>query len=87
LTKRERYLSALKNESVDSLVWAPNFDYWLAVNTAENTIPEKYRDMSRNDIVRAVPQKERSGFILGMSDNVPPNADFSRIEMIADAIE
>jgi uroporphyrinogen-III decarboxylase len=31
-------------------------------------------------------QKGRTGFILGMSDNVPPNADFSRVEMIAELI-
>jgi hypothetical protein len=54
MTKRERYLKALNNEKVDKLVWAPNFDYWLHVNRAEGTLPEKYRDMSRNDIVRAV---------------------------------
>ncbi|MDD3925320.1 MAG: uroporphyrinogen decarboxylase family protein [bacterium] len=54
ITKRERYLSALKNEAVDELVWAPNFDYWLSVNTAEGTVPQQYAGMSRNDIVRAV---------------------------------
>ncbi|MCL2159537.1 MAG: uroporphyrinogen decarboxylase family protein, partial [Oscillospiraceae bacterium] len=31
-------------------------------------------------------QKGRPGFILGMSDNVPPNADFSRVEMISELI-
>ncbi len=54
MTKREIYLKALRNEKVDTLVWAPNFDYWLRVNTAEGTLPEKYRGMSRNDIVRAI---------------------------------
>ena len=54
MTKRERYLRALNNEKVDELVWAPNFDYWLQVNKAEGTLPEKYRGMSRNDIVRAI---------------------------------
>lgn len=54
MTKRERFLSALKNEKVDCLVWAPNFDYWLHVNTHEGTLPEKYKNMSRNDIVRAI---------------------------------
>jgi pSer/pThr/pTyr-binding forkhead associated (FHA) protein len=54
MTKRERYLRALRNQAVDELVWAPNFDYWLRVNTAEQTLPEKYRGLSRNDIVRAV---------------------------------
>lgn len=54
MTKRERYLKALRNEQVDEIVWAPNFDYWLNVNKAEGTLPEKYVGMSRNDIVRAV---------------------------------
>ena len=31
-------------------------------------------------------QKGRLGFILGMSDNVPPDADFSRVEMISKMI-
>lgn len=54
MTKRERYLKALRNEQVDELVWAPNFDYWLGVNQAEGTVPKQYEGMSRNDIVRAV---------------------------------
>jgi len=54
MTKRERYLKALRNQQVDCLVWAPNFDYWLHVNTNEGTLPEKYKGMSRNDIVRAI---------------------------------
>lgn len=54
MTRRERYLAALRNQLVDELVWAPNFDYWLHVHTAEGTLPGKYRGMSRNDIVRAV---------------------------------
>lgn len=54
MTKRERYLKALRGEPVDQLVWAPNFDYWLSVNKGEGTIPARYRGMSRNDIVRAI---------------------------------
>lgn len=54
MTKREKYLKALRNEPVNELVWAPNFDYWLHVNTQENTLPEKYAGMSRNDIVRTI---------------------------------
>ena len=46
MTKRERFLRALKNEKVDELVWAPNFDYWLQVNRAEGTLPEKYRNLA-----------------------------------------
>ncbi|MCL2433791.1 MAG: uroporphyrinogen decarboxylase family protein, partial [Clostridia bacterium] len=30
-----------------------------------------------------LPQKGRKGFILGMSDNVPPNAEFARVELVA----
>lgn len=54
MTKREKYLKALRNEKVDTFIWAPNFDYWLKVNTNEGTLPEKYQGMSRNDIVRAI---------------------------------
>ncbi len=54
MTKRERYLRALRSEPVDALVWAPNFDYWLNVNRAEGTVPPAYADLSRNDIVRAI---------------------------------
>lgn len=54
MTKRERYLRALRNEPVDDLVWAPNFDYWLAVNRAEETVPPQFVGLSRNDIVRAI---------------------------------
>lgn len=54
MTKRERYLAALHQEAVDELVWAPNFDYWLQVNRAEGTMPEQFKEMSRNDIVRAI---------------------------------
>jgi hypothetical protein len=35
-------------------VWAPNIDYWLGINRAQGTIPEAYRGMNRNDIVRSV---------------------------------
>jgi hypothetical protein len=54
MTKRERYLRLLRGETVDEIVWAPNFDYWYNVSTAEGTIPEKFRGMSCNDIIRAI---------------------------------
>lgn len=54
MTRRERYLKALRGEPVDELVWAPNFDYWLNVNRAEDAVPEPYRALSRDDIVRAI---------------------------------
>ncbi|MFQ3548468.1 MAG: uroporphyrinogen decarboxylase family protein [Armatimonadota bacterium] len=54
MTKRERYLKALRNEQVDHLVWAPNFDYWYGINKAQGTLPDQYKDSSRDDIVRAI---------------------------------
>ena len=30
-----------------------------------------------------LPLRGRPGFVLGMSDNVPPNADFRRVEQVA----
>ena len=33
------------------------------------------------------PLKGRQGFILGMGDNVPPNADFSRVEAVTGLIK
>lgn len=54
MTKRNQYLKALRNEKVDGLVWAPNFDYWYQVNRARGTLPDEYRDMLRNDLLRAI---------------------------------
>jgi hypothetical protein len=55
MTKRERFIAAMRCQPTDGeLVWAPNFDYWLAVNGAQGTLPEAYQNMSRNDIVRAI---------------------------------
>ncbi|NLZ88763.1 MAG: hypothetical protein GX916_04620 [Clostridiales bacterium] len=54
-TKREKYLASLRRKPLDdSLVWAPNFEYWLAYNTHAGTLPAKYVGMRRDDIVRAV---------------------------------
>jgi len=46
---------------------------------------------SREDFERyiqevIVPLKGRRGFILGMADNVPPNADFARVKAVATLI-
>jgi len=54
MSKRSEYLRALHNESFDRLTWAPNFGYWLTVNTQRGTVPKPYQGLSRNDIVRAV---------------------------------
>lgn len=44
----------MRRQPVDGLVWAPNIDYWLSVNTAEGTLPARYQGMSANDIVRSI---------------------------------
>ena len=46
-----------------------------------------FEDFERyvNEVI--LPLRERNSFILGMSDNVPPNADFSRVEMVAEIIK
>jgi len=54
MTRRENYTRILKKEKGERLPFALNIDHWLAVNRANNTLPEEYRDMSRNDIIRAV---------------------------------
>lgn len=51
---RARYLNALNGRASGGLVWAPNFDYWLSVNSRRGTLPPKYAGMSRNDIVRSI---------------------------------
>ncbi len=72
-------MKALHNESVDKLVWAPNFDYWLNVNRAENTLPAKYVGMSRNDIVRAV-----GGYIWNRAEGITISYDSSVQEVWTD---
>lgn len=54
MTRRERYMRILSKGKADTITWAPNFDHWLNVNRANGTVPDAYRGMSRNDIVRAV---------------------------------
>jgi uroporphyrinogen-III decarboxylase len=45
------------------------------------------RDAFRRYIEEVIlPLRGRRGFILGMSDNVPPNADFWRVERITEWI-
>ena len=55
MTKRQRFLATMRGEPTDGeLVWAPNFDYWLQMHEAQGTLPEKYKGMTRNDIVRTI---------------------------------
>lgn len=54
MTRKERYLKALRGEQTDQLVWAPNFDWWHQVNTRNNTVPKEYQGLSCNDTIRAI---------------------------------
>lgn len=52
LSKKENYMRTLKGEAPEFLTWAPNFDWWLGCHRKYGTLPEKYKGMSRNDMVR-----------------------------------
>ena len=54
MTNRERMLLGLSGGQPDRIAWAPNFDWWLGVNTKMGTLPEDLKGLSRNDIVRKV---------------------------------
>ncbi|MBD3184068.1 hypothetical protein GF312_17420 [Candidatus Poribacteria bacterium] len=54
MTNRERMLLGLSGGRPDRIPWAPNFDWWLGVNTRMDTVPKEYKGLSRNDIVRKV---------------------------------
>jgi len=54
INRKDQYMRALRREPVEVLTWAPNFDYWYVVNTANGTVPPEYRGLSCNDLLRAV---------------------------------
>lgn len=54
MTNRERMLLGLSGRQPDRIAWAPNFDWWLSINTRMGTLPEEFKGLSRNDIVRKV---------------------------------
>ncbi|MFC1716156.1 uroporphyrinogen decarboxylase family protein [Candidatus Poribacteria bacterium] len=54
MTNRERMLLGLSGGQPDRIAWAPNFDWWLGVNTRMDALPEGLKGLSRNDIVRKV---------------------------------
>jgi hypothetical protein len=47
-------LTALSGGQPDRIPWAPNFDHWLGVNSANGTLPKDLVGLSRNDIVRRI---------------------------------
>jgi len=54
MTNRERMLIGLSGGKPDRIAWAPNFDWWLSINTRMGTLPSEFIGLSRNDIVRKV---------------------------------
>lgn len=54
MTNKERMILGLTGGQPDRIAWAPNFDWWLSINTRKGTLPEQYRNLSRNDIARKV---------------------------------
>jgi len=54
MTNRERMLLGLSGGQPDRIAWAPNFDWWLNVNKKMGALPEEFKGLSRNDIVRKV---------------------------------
>jgi len=54
INRKDQYMRTLRREPVDVLTWAPNFDYWYYVNTANGTVPPEYQGLSCNDVIRAV---------------------------------
>ena len=51
MTNRERMLLGLSGGQPDRIAWAPNFDWWLGINSSKGTLPEGLEGLSRNDIV------------------------------------
>jgi uroporphyrinogen-III decarboxylase len=47
-------LMGLSGGQPDRIAWAPNFDWWLSINTKMETMPEEFKGLSRNDILRKV---------------------------------
>lgn len=45
-----------------------------------------WHDFERYIENEILPQAERPGFVLGMADNVPPNADFARVQAVSKMI-
>ena len=55
MTDRERLLCAYRGLPADrGLCWAPNMDYWYRVNSKAGTLPESFRGMECNQIIRHV---------------------------------
>lgn len=53
-TTKEKFLAALRGEAQDELLITPNLEYYYNMHKLRGTLPEKYRDMSYNDMLRAI---------------------------------
>ena len=75
-TKKQNFYSALQNKDCDTLVWAPNFDWWYNVNKRNGTLPDKYRHMTRHDICREIDAAiwQRVGMLKTVYDGVTVKA-------------
>ena len=61
INRREEFMRALRREPTKVLTWAPNFDHWYGVNTANGTIPPEYAGLSCNDLTARKPWEEIDG--------------------------
>jgi corrinoid protein of di/trimethylamine methyltransferase len=52
VTHRERILKAIKGELPDRLPFAPRLDLWYSANQRAGTLPEKYKNMTADQIAR-----------------------------------
>ena len=53
MTHKERMLMAIRGEMPDMLPYTPRYDLWYNSNSYRGSLPEKYRDMTPNEIGRS----------------------------------
>ena len=52
MTHRQRILKVARGEEVDRIPWVPRIDLWHNANELAGTLPEKYRDLTVEEIHR-----------------------------------
>ncbi|MBA7662622.1 hypothetical protein ES703_70652 [subsurface metagenome] len=50
MTPKERMLCAIRGEPTDRIPWAPRLDLWYKANRRADTLPEKYRNASLQEL-------------------------------------
>ncbi len=53
MNQRERILAVMGGEMVDEIPYMPRLDLWWLANKIKGTLPEKYKEMSHNEIAIA----------------------------------